>query len=133
MKSPVLELRVAITTDDFERLTRFYQEGLGLEPAEVFGNAKEKGLIYEMGNATLEVFNEPYAASVDAIEVGRRVSGHIRLAIRVPDLAAAVDRLVKLGVTLVHEPIVTPWGHHNARLQSPDGLQITLFQILDQE
>jgi hypothetical protein len=32
---------------------------------------------------------------------------------------------------LVHPPIVTPWGHRNARLCDPDGMQITLFQVLD--
>jgi hypothetical protein len=28
----------------------------------------------------------------------------------------------------VHPPIETPWGDLNARVQDPDGLQITLFQ-----
>lgn len=29
-------------------------------------------------------------------------------------------------------PIVTPWGDLNARVQDPDGLQITLFQVREQ-
>lgn len=32
---PVLELRVALTTENYERLMRFYRDGLGLEPAEL--------------------------------------------------------------------------------------------------
>jgi hypothetical protein len=28
-------------------------------------------------------------------------------------------------------PVVTPWGDHNVRLQDPDGMQITLFQVAD--
>jgi uncharacterized glyoxalase superfamily protein PhnB len=59
---------------------------------------------------------------------GRRVSGPVRIALQVPDLEAAVERLLVHGATLVHEPVVTPWGDKNARLQDPDGLQITLFK-----
>ena len=33
--TPVLELRVALTADAFERSARFYAEGLGLEPAQL--------------------------------------------------------------------------------------------------
>jgi uncharacterized glyoxalase superfamily protein PhnB len=42
-------------------------------------------------------------------------------------------RLLAHGATLVHPPIVTPWRHRNARVQDPDGLQVTLFQVLAPE
>ena len=48
-----------------------------------------------------------------------------------PDLKAATERLLAHGATLVHLPVVTPWGDQNVRLQDPDGLQITVFQALD--
>jgi len=128
MTPPVLELRVALTTDDYERLVTFYQEGLGLDPAQLWTNDGGHAMIFDMGRATLELFDEAQAAAVDQIEVGRRVSGQIRFALQVPDVDAAVKRLLAAGATLVHEPVVTPWGDRNARLQSPDGLQITLFQ-----
>jgi hypothetical protein len=32
------------------------------------------------------------------------------------------------GALVVHEPVMTPWGDYNVRLQAPDGMQITLFQ-----
>jgi hypothetical protein len=32
-------------------------------------------------------------------------------------------------VTLVHPSVMTPWGDLNARVQDPDGLQVTLFQV----
>jgi methylmalonyl-CoA/ethylmalonyl-CoA epimerase len=81
-----------------------------------------------MGNATLEIFDEMQAQTIDQIEAGRRVSGQIRLALQVPDLKAAMERLLANGATLVHPPIITPWGDYNVRLQDPDGMQITLFQ-----
>ena len=126
--SPIMEMRVALTTSDYERLYQFYCDGLGLKPAEVWNNEQGKGLILNLGNATLELFDEAQAQTVDQIEAGRRISGQVRIALQVPDLQAALERLLALGATLVHPPVVTPWGDLNARLADPDGLQITLFQ-----
>ncbi|HYF63283.1 MAG TPA: VOC family protein [Herpetosiphonaceae bacterium] len=127
---PVLELRVALTTSEYDRLVRFYSIGLGIEPAQLWTGDQDRALLLEMGRATLEIFDEPHAAAVDQIEVGRRVSGSIRFALQVPDAQAAVERLLSHGATLVHPPIDTPWGHRNVRVQDPDGLQVTLFQVL---
>ncbi len=118
---PILELRVAITTKDYERLVEFYCAGLGIEPAAVFSNDGGKGLLIEMGRATLEIFDEAQAQAIDAIEAGRRVSGPIRFALKVPDLQAALDKVLAHGATLVHQPVITPWADQNVRLQDPDG------------
>lgn len=128
---PISELRVAITTSDYERLVRFYCQGLGIEPAQVWNNGQGKALILEMGQATLEIFDETQAETIDQIEAGKRVTGQIRFALQVPDLQAAMDRLLAHGATLVHSPVTTPWGDYNVRLQDPDGMQITLFQPSD--
>lgn len=125
---PVLELRVALTTGDYERLVRFYSNGLGIEPAAIWNNDGGKALILNLGKATLELFDERQAEVIDQLEAGRRVSGQIRFALQVPDLNAAVERLLAHGATLVHGPVQTPWGDTNVRLQDPDGMQITLFQ-----
>jgi methylmalonyl-CoA/ethylmalonyl-CoA epimerase len=127
----IIELRVAITTQDYERLVKFYCLGLGIEPAAVWNNDGGKALMLNMGNATLEIFDERQAEVVDELEVGKRVSGQIRFALQVPDLKAAMERMLANGATLVHEPVLTPWGDYNVRLQDPDGMQITLFQAHD--
>ena len=126
---PIMELRVALTTGDYERLVRFYCDGLGLEPAELWTN-QGRAVILDMGRGTLEIFDDAQALAVDQIEVGRRISGQIRFALQVHDLNAALERLVARGASLVHPPVTTPWGHQNARVQDPDGLQVTLFQVL---
>ena len=128
---PILELRVALTTNDYERSVKFYCDGLGLEPAAIWNNGQGQALVLNMGNATLEVFDETQAETIDQIETGQRISGQIRFALQVPDLKAAMERLLAHGATLVHPPIITPWGDHNVRLQDPDGMQITLFQVLE--
>jgi lactoylglutathione lyase len=125
---PVLQLRVAITTSDYERLVKFYCDGLGIEPSAIWNNDGGNALMLEMGKATLEVFDEAQTEVIDQLEVGQRVSGAIRLALQVPDVQSAMERLLANGATLVHPPVLTPWGDYNARLQDPDGMQITLFQ-----
>ena len=126
--NPILELRVALTTSDYERLVNFYSKGLGIEPAAIWNNDGGKALMLDMGKATLELFDERQAAVIDQLEAGQRISGQIRFALQVPDLNAAIERLLAHGARLVHEPVLTPWGDYNARLQDPDGMQVTLFQ-----
>lgn len=129
---PVLELRVAFTTDDFDRLVKFYSAGLGIEPAAIWNNADGHGLVLNLGNAALEIFDEAQAKIVDQLEADRRISGQIRFALQVPDLQAALERLLAHGAKLVHPPVLTPWGDLNVRLEDPDGMQITLFQAGNQ-
>lgn len=126
--SPVFELRVAVTSKDYERLVRFYCEGLGIEPTAIWNNNGGQAMILNMGNATMELFDERQAEVIDQLEAEKRVSGPIRFALQVPDLHAAMERLLAHGATLVHPPVMTPWGDYNVRLQDPDGMQITLFQ-----
>ncbi|HEX8229692.1 MAG TPA: VOC family protein [Chloroflexia bacterium] len=130
---PVLELRVALTTSDYDRLVRFYRKGLGLDPAALWANDGGRAVLFLMGRGTLEVFDERQAEVVDQIEAEQRVSGQVRFALRVPNLDAALERLLAWGATLVHAPVVTPWGDRNVRLQDPDGMQITLFEAASQD
>ena len=129
---PILELRVALTTRDYERLVKFYCDGLGLEPAAIWNNDGGRALMLDMRHATLELFDERQAEVIDQLEAGKRVSGQVRFALQVPDLDAALERLLANGATLVYPPVTTPWGDRNVRLQDPDGMQITLFQSMDQ-
>lgn len=131
MASPILEFRIALTAQDYDKLVAFYEDVLGLQADEIWTAQDNKGVIYDMGRGTLEILDERSSATVDQLEVGYPVSGQIRFALQVADVDAVVARALAKGATLVHEPIVTPWRHKNARLQAPDGLQVTLFQVLD--
>ena len=127
----ILELRVALTVSDYELSIKFYCDGLGIEPAAIWNNGQGRALVLNMGNAALEIFDETQAETIDQIEAEQRISGQIRFALQVPDVKAAMERLLAHGATLIHPPIITPWGDYNVRLQDPDGMQITLFQVPD--
>ena len=123
----VTELRVALTVEDFDGAVAFYRDALGLEQIADWSSATGRVVVLEAGRATLELFDAAQAESVDAIEAGRRVSGPVRLALRVADSGDMAERLVAAGAERVAPPVITPWGDRNARVQAPDGMQVTLF------
>lgn len=124
----VNQFRIALTSDDYNAAIAFYRDGLGLDPGDVWSEIG-KGQMFFAGRAVLEIFDMSYARSVDEIEVGQKISGQIRFAFQVDDVYTAVERALKYGATLVHEPVLTPWNDLNARIQSPEGMQITLFEV----
>ena len=123
----VKEFRVALTVEDFDAALSFYREALGLEQIADWSSGAGRVVLLDAGRATLELFDEAQAEYVDRIEAGRRVAGPVRLAVEVPDSEAAARRLVEAGAEQIAEPVTTPWGDRNARVQAPDGMQLTLY------
>jgi methylmalonyl-CoA/ethylmalonyl-CoA epimerase len=105
----------------------FYRDALGLEQIADWSSATGRVVVLEAGRATLELFDSAQAESVDAIEAGRRVSGTVRFALQVEDSGDMAERLVAAGAARVAPPVTTPWGDRNARVEAPDGMQLTLF------
>lgn len=103
-------------------------------PEEFFVASEGGALVVALqaGRATLEIVNRAQRRLIDELEVGRPVSREVRVAFEVTDAAAATDRLVEAGAELVAPPVETPWRSLNARLEAPAGLQITLFEELDE-
>jgi tRNA(Arg) A34 adenosine deaminase TadA/catechol 2,3-dioxygenase-like lactoylglutathione lyase family enzyme len=130
--SPVRELRVAVTAEDYEPTLVFYRDVLGLAVVSAWDGPTGSGAILDAGRATLELLSTDQADVIDRIEVGRRVAGPIRLALEVEDSAETARQLVGGGAELVGTPVVTPWGHRNVRVRAPDGMQLTLFTVLEE-
>lgn len=125
----VHELRLVVTTDDYDAAVAFYRDVLGLPASAEYLSADQgRVVILEAGAATLEIGDARHGAYVDDVEVGRQVAGHLRVALRVDDAARATSVAAEAGAEVLAPPIVTPWGSLNARLEAPAGLQLTLFQ-----
>ena len=124
---PVNEFRVVLTVPDFDAAVAFYRDTLGLEQIADWSSDEGRVVLLEAGRATLELFDEQQAETVDRIEVGKRVSGVVRLALEVTDSETTASRLVEAGAEEVAAPTITPWGDRNARVRAPDGMQLTLF------
>jgi lactoylglutathione lyase len=133
VESPVRELRVALTVEEYEAAVRFYRDVLGLPAIEEWANPTGSGVILDAGRATLELLSSDQTDHVDDVEVGKRgVSGPVRLALEVVDSVATAENLVDAGAERLSDPVVTPWSHRNVRLRAPDGMQLTLFTVLDE-
>ena len=126
-RGPVHELRLVVTADDFDGAVRFYRDVLGLPERAAYASDDGRVVILEAGRATLEIADPAQAAFIDAVEVGRRVAGHIRVAFEVDDSGETARRLEAAGATVVAGPTRTPWRSDNVRLEAPAGLQLTLF------
>ena len=123
----VTELRLAFTVQDFDQALAFYRDALGMEQLADWSSEAGRVVALDAGRAVLELLDEPQAGLVDEIEAGRRVSGTVRFALRVADSEATARRLTEAGAVPVAPPVLTPWGDRNARLEAPDGMQLTLF------
>jgi methylmalonyl-CoA/ethylmalonyl-CoA epimerase len=123
----VTELRLALTVEDFDQALAFYRDALGLEQLADWSSDSGRVVALDAGRAVLELLDEAQAETVDMAEAGRRVSGTVRFALRVADSEATARRLAEVGAAPVAPPVLTPWGDRNARVEAPDGMQLTLF------
>jgi catechol 2,3-dioxygenase-like lactoylglutathione lyase family enzyme len=129
----VRQLRLVVEATDFDEAVAFYRDALGLEvELDLESDGGAHVVILDAGRATLEISNPAQVELIDRVEVGRRVSPHLRVAFEVDDAAEATDRLTGAGATLIAPPTRTPWESLNARLAGPADLQLTLFEELAQ-
>lgn len=128
----VTELRLVVTAENYPEALAFYRDVLGLVQLAEFDSPDGHVVLLDAGRATLELTDPGNAAYVDQVEVGRRVAGPVRVAFQVADAATATQRLTAAGAELIAAPTATPWQSINARLTAPDGLQLTLFEELDE-
>ena len=127
---PVRELRLVVTAPDYDEALTFFRDTLGLPVKAVFSSPDGHVTLLDAGRATLELMDRANAEFVDEVEVGRRVAGHIRVALEVDDAAAATAVAERAGARVLAPPTRTPWDSLNARLEAPGGLQLTLFEEL---
>jgi predicted enzyme related to lactoylglutathione lyase len=129
----VMQMRLVVEAADYDEAVAFYRDLLGArEELVVEGGAGEKVTILDVGRATLELSNPAQVAMIDEVEVGRPVSPRLRVAFEVADAKGATRQLVDGGAELIAPPTLTPWQSLNSRLSAPAGLQITLFEELEQ-
>jgi hypothetical protein len=124
-------MRLVVEVEDYEKVVEFFRDALGLpEQAAFRGAGDARVAILDAGRATLEIANPAQKAMIDQVEADGQVSPRIRFAFEVTDAITHTQRLVEAGADLVAAPRETPWRSLNSRLNTPGGLQVTLFQEL---
>ena len=58
MTSPVRELRLAVTVENYDDAVRFYRDVLGLPVIQEWAEPAGSGAILDAGHATLELLDE---------------------------------------------------------------------------
>ncbi len=130
-KPRIAQLRVILQVENHDAAVHFFRDELGLEEQVAFEGAGEARVaILNAGRATLELSNPAQMAMIDQVETGAAGSPPFRLAFEVEDTQGVTKRLTAAGAPLLGEPTVTPWRSLNARLDTPVGVQITLFEEL---
>jgi methylmalonyl-CoA/ethylmalonyl-CoA epimerase len=124
----VKELRIILTVENLDEIIEFYRDTVGLETSKEWHESTGNGIILDAGRASLELIDKNHAGRIDEIEVGKRISGMVRLALNIgSNIESAVDTIVEGGGTAIAEIRQAPWSKV-ARVQDPGGMQITLFE-----
>jgi len=127
----IRQLRLVVTTDDYEEVLAFYRDVLEMRLLDLWSSPDGgRGALLDAGRATLEITDPKNAAFIDEVEVGRRVAGHIRVALEVDDALTVTAAALEGGAELIAEPTETVWRSLNSRLEGPGDLQLTLFEEL---
>ncbi len=127
--TPINELRLVLTVDDFDRATALFRDALGLKQIAVWQNQGGHIILLEAGHATLELIDEQQARAIDEIEVGRRVAGRVRIAFGSSDGESTPNTLAAAGAEILAGPS-RRGAIATCACRGPEGIQLTLFTPL---
>src|SRR5690606_3815826 len=122
----VKQMRLVVTADDYDAAVAFYRDVLGMPEEAAFSGDGGRVAILQAGRATLEIADPKHADYVDAVEVGSRVAGHIRVAVEVEDAEAATDRAAGERVEVIAPPTLSPCNSLISRPAGPAALVLIL-------
>jgi catechol 2,3-dioxygenase-like lactoylglutathione lyase family enzyme len=124
----VKELRIILTVDNLEEVVSFYRDTLGLEVSKEWHELTGSGIILDAGRASLELIDKKHAHRIDEIEVGKRVSGPVRLALNIGENIEGAGKTLEIsGAIKLADVKEAPWSRVQ-RMQDPGGMQFTLFE-----
>jgi uncharacterized glyoxalase superfamily protein PhnB len=125
----VKELRIILTVENLDEMISYYTDTVGLKISKVWHEPTGNGIILEAGKASLELIDKNHAATIDAIEVGKRVAGSVRLAFNIGEnnIENTSAKWIAGGAGKLADIKQAPWSKV-MRLEDPSGMQLTLFE-----
>jgi methylmalonyl-CoA epimerase len=103
---------LGIAVKSLAQARKFYEQlGLEVSDEETVPHEKVKVAMLPIGESRIELLEATSADSVIAKFIEKRGEGLHHVAIRVPDLRAAVARLKQSGARLLNEPSPGAGGH----------------------
>jgi methylmalonyl-CoA epimerase len=111
--------------------TIYEKLGLSISPEETVAQEKVRLVMVPVGESRLELLEATSEDSAIARFIAKRGEGLHHICMRVPDLAAAVEKLKTAGVRLVSEEIKTGAGGHRYVFVHPQSAGGVLLELVD--
>lgn len=105
--------------------------GMDLAPEETVAAEQVRVVMVPLGESRLELLEPTSEDSVIAKFIAKRGEGLHHVSVRVPDLAAAVERLKKEGVRLVSNEIKIGAGGHRYVFVHPSSSGGVLLELVE--
>src|SRR5713226_7659182 len=123
---------VGIAVRSLETAAQFYEQVLGIavEAREEVAQEKVRVAMLPAGEPRIELLEATSDDSSIARFIAKRGEGLHHVALRVPDLAAAVDRLRAAGARLVTDQIQTGAGGHRYIFVHPSSASGVLLELV---
>ena len=107
--------------------------GLSITPVETVEHEQVRVVMVPVGESRLELLEATSPDSAVAKFIVKRGEGLHHVCLRVPDLAAAVERLKRDGVRLVSEDIKTGAGGHRYVFVHPSSAAGVLLELVESQ
>ncbi|MEV7005076.1 VOC family protein [Streptosporangium sp. NPDC051022] len=131
------ELRICLKVKNLDEAVRLYRDGLGLPIVDEWTHpGGQRGVLFAVAPAAIELFDEAQWDLVDDSEAGGRYGRDHALRVEVRDedeLERLAARLAEAGAVREADVVTTPWEQRCLRLGAHDGEQLTLFTLPEQE
>jgi predicted enzyme related to lactoylglutathione lyase len=115
----ILSSRILVRPAEPVRTRHFYRDVLGLAVYREFGPRDDPGVVFFLGQGFLEVSGR----------AAGQASEHCEIWLQVRDVRAEQARLAALGVHILRNAQLEPWGFVELWIADPDGIRIVLVEV----
>ena len=115
---------VALATNDFDAVTKFYGQDLGFPVVEEWDRPTGRGRRFDLLGLRLEILDN--ARERRPLRLGTPAD-RVHLVVEVSDLEAACDAF-RIGAP---PPRTVSWGARLFQVRDPDGVPVTFLEWLD--
>ncbi len=125
---------LGIAVKSLESARTIYEKlGLTVSPVEIVEHERVRLVMVPVGESRLELLEATSEDSAIAKFIAKRGEGLHHVCLRVPDLAAIVDRMKKHGVRLVSDEIRTGAGGHKYIFLHPSTTGGVLMELVQEK
>ena len=115
---------VAMVTDRYDEMVRFYGEDLGFEAVRQWDRSNARGVRFDLGGIRLELIDNQRER--DPLSLGSPAD-RFHVVIEVDDIEVARQR-IKIDAPPAR---ATSWGAEIFELHDPDGIRVTFLRWID--